>query len=106
MADITPVRSCSFSASLFAGAGAPRHRALLRSPRAARAASSPMIFLAAAGIVVSTTVLVGVAVGARITELMTHAARKPTEAAETSTSETPAESSPCVAHLMHLYQQA
>ena len=67
-----------------------------------------MILLAAVSIVCTTTVVVSVAVGARLTELMeAHHGCKPKEAAaEAEGQEAPAQSGPCVAHLLHLYQQA
>ena len=64
-----------------------------------------MIFIAAACVVATTTVVVGVAVATRVHELISpHAPAA--SGGETETVPAADESAGCTAHLLHLYQQA
>ena len=64
-----------------------------------------MIFIAAACVVATTTVVVGVAVATRVHELISPA--PPTAATGDKETEPAADDSAgCTAHLLHLYQQA
>ena len=63
-----------------------------------------MIFIAAACVVATTTIVVGVAVATRVHELVTPA---PAPAAKDEAQQKAADDSAgCTAHLLHLYQQA
>ena len=64
-----------------------------------------MIFIAAAGIVATTVVVVSVAVATRFTELVTPPASVATANAAKAAGDAP-ESHGCAAHLLHLYHGA
>ena len=75
--------------------------------RVASSATAPMIFIAAACVVATTTVVVSVAVATRVHELVSPSVKRGCGCEGEPPSDAPAdESAGCTAHLLHLYQQA
>lgn len=67
-----------------------------------------MIFIAAACVVATTTVVVSVAVATRVHELISPAMKRSCSTCEGKPEDPPPadDSAGCTAHLLHLYQQA